>query len=228
MLLNASLIGAAAVTLATSYAFGDVFGASHSLHRGIRDAKMFYATFALMVCAAAGIVLLPGAPLGLITTSVQALAGVLLPSATVFLLLLCNDRAVLGPWVNAPWLNALAAVIIGVLVELSLVLVASTAFPHVNVTDLFIDLSIALAVALAAMGAYVLLGRRVAPAGATSGAEEAAPMTEERRHAWTMPPLALLERPVWSPGRRAAMLLLRGYLVVAVALLIVKTVQLGH
>ncbi|HEV3322824.1 MAG TPA: NRAMP family divalent metal transporter [Solirubrobacteraceae bacterium] len=239
VLLNASLIGAAAVTLATSYAFGDVFGASHSLHRGIKDAKMFYATFALMVCAAAGIVLLPGAPLGLITTSVQALAGVLLPSATVFLLLLCNDRAVLGPWVNAPWLNALAAVIIGVLVELSLVLVASTAFPHVNVTHLFIALSIALVVALAAMGAYVLLRRvpaGVLAAGAAgaaggakeaAGAEEVASMSKERRHAWTMPPLALLERPVWSPGRRAAMLLLRGYLVVAVALLVVKTVQLG-
>ena len=175
-----------------------------------------------MVCAAAGIVLLPGAPLGLITTSVQALAGVLLPSATVFLLLLCNDRAVLGPWVNAPWLNALAAVIIGVLVELSLVLVASTAFPHVNVTHLFVDLSIALAVALAAIGGYVLLRRR-----GPVGAEEAASLSKERRHAWTMPPLALLERPVWSPGRRAAMLLLRGYLVVAVALLVVKTVQLG-
>jgi NRAMP (natural resistance-associated macrophage protein)-like metal ion transporter len=226
VLLNASLIGAAAVTLATSYAFGDVFGASHSLHRGIRDAKLFYATFTLMVCAAAGIVLLPGAPLGLITTGVQALAGVLLPSATVFLLLLCNDRAVLGPWVNAPWLNAVAAVIIGVLVELSLVLVASTAFPTVNVTHLFVDLSIALAVALAAMGAYVLKGRT--PAGAAAGVAEEEALSKERRHAWTMPPLALLERPVWSPGRRAAMLLLRGYLVVAVALLVVKTVQLGH
>ena len=53
-------------------------------------------------------------------------------------------------------------------------------------------------------------------------------ISKERRHAWTMPPLALLERPTWSPGRRAAMLLLRGYLVVAVALLVVKTVQLGH
>jgi Mn2+/Fe2+ NRAMP family transporter len=264
VLLNASLIGAAAVTLATSYAFGDVFGASHSLHRGIRDAKLFYATFALMVFAAAAIVLVPGAPLGLITTGVQALAGVLLPSATVFLLLLCNDRAVLGPWVNAPWLNAVAAAIIGVLVELSLVLVASTAFPHVNVTDLFIDLSIALAVVLAAMGGYVLVHRSrvgisaagieegasaagvaegtpaagvagasggaqaAGAAGAAGAAEEAASLSKERRHAWTMPPLALLERPVWSPGRRAAMLLLRGYLVVAVALLVVKTVQLGH
>jgi Mn2+/Fe2+ NRAMP family transporter len=243
VLLNASLIGAAAVTLATSYAFGDVFGASHSLHRGIRDAKLFYATFTLMVCAAAGIVLLPGAPLGLITTSVQALAGILLPSATVFLLLLCNDREVLGPWVNAPWLNALAAVIIGVLVELSLVLVATTAFPKVNVTHLFVELSIVLVVSLVAMGLYVLRGR--APAGARvvlaglvgdsgerggrgdrgDGGGKAA--SKERRQAWTMPPLALLERPVWSPGRRAAMLLLRGYLVVAVALLVVKTVQLG-
>jgi hypothetical protein len=43
-----------------------------------------------------------------------------------------------------------------------------------------------------------------------------------------MPPLALLERPVWSPGRKVGMLLLRGYLLVAVLLLIVKTVQLGH
>ena len=43
-----------------------------------------------------------GAPLGLITEAVQALAGVLLPSASVFLLLLCNDREVLGPWRNHP------------------------------------------------------------------------------------------------------------------------------
>ncbi len=228
VLLNASMIGAASVTLATSYAFGDVFGASHSLHRGIRDAKLFYATFTVMVAAAAGIVLLPGAPLGLITTSVQALAGVLLPSATVFLLLLCNDREVLGPWVNAPWLNALAAVIVGVLVELSLVLVASTAFPHLDVARTFLYLSIALAMCLLAGGAYSLMRRVPARAAARLADEsEYGESPRERRQTWTMPPLALLERPVWSPGRRAAMLLLRGYLVVAVALLVVKTVQLG-
>ncbi len=229
VLLNASMIGAASVTLATSYAFGDVFGASHSLHRGIRDAKLFYATFTVMVAAAAGIVLLPGAPLGLITTSVQALAGVLLPSATVFLLLLCNDREVLGPWVNAPWLNALAAVIVGVLVELSLVLVASTAFPHLDVARTFLYLSITLAVCLLAGGAYSLSRRVPARAAAQlAGGVGDGESPRERRQTWTMPPLALLERPVWSPGRRAAMLLLRGYLVVAVALLVVKTVQLGH
>src|SRR5271167_1819479 len=157
VLLNASLIGAAAVTLATSYAFGDVFGAKHSLNRGPLDAKLFYASFALMVTAAAGIVLIPGAPLGLITTAVQALAGVLLPSATVFLLLLCNDREVLGPWANRPWLNVLASVIIGVLVELSLILMASTMFPKVNVTHLFTYLSLVLLACLAGAAIYAAL-----------------------------------------------------------------------
>jgi Mn2+/Fe2+ NRAMP family transporter len=55
------------------------------------------------VLAAAAVVLIPQVPLGLLTTAVQALAGILLPSATVFLLLLCNDREVLGPLVDARW-----------------------------------------------------------------------------------------------------------------------------
>jgi Mn2+/Fe2+ NRAMP family transporter len=221
VLLNASLIGAAAVTLATSYAFGDVFGATHSLNRGPLDAKLFYGSFTLMVMAAAGVVLVPGAPLGLITTSVQALAGVLLPSATVFLLLLCNDREVLGPWSNPPWLNVVASVIIGVLVELSLILMASTMFPSVNVTHLFVYLSLVLLVAFAGMAVYAAHNRLAATV-------EVPKVSKERRSTWTMPPLALLERPVWSSGRKAGMLVLRGYLVVAVLLLVVKTIQLGH
>jgi len=222
VLLNASLIGAAAVTLSTSYAFGDVFGTRHSLHHGLREAKSFYATFSLMVLAAAAIVLIPGAPLGLITTSVQALAGVLLPSATVFLLLLCNDREVLGPWSNPPWLNVIASVIVAALVELSLILVASTMFPGIDVTRLFEYLSAGLLLGLAGGAAYALHSRR----GTLPAAHvEEGPID---RSTWTMPPLALLERPVWSPGRKAGMLLLRGYLVVAMALLVVKSVQLAH
>ena len=54
ILLNASIIGAAAVTLSTSYAFGDIFGTRHSLNRRVRDAKFFYATFTGIVAAAGG------------------------------------------------------------------------------------------------------------------------------------------------------------------------------
>ena len=134
VLLNASLIGAGALTLSTSYAFGDVFGTKSSLHRSFRDAKLFYGMFSGLVAAAAAIVLIPGAPLGVITEAVQALAGVLLPSATVFLLLLCNDREVLGPWRNRPWLNVIASTIVAVLVLLSLILMATTVFPNIDVT----------------------------------------------------------------------------------------------
>src|SRR5450631_4457880 len=104
-LLDASMIGAFAVSLSTAYALGDVLGLKHSLHRGARQAKGFYVMYAGLIGGAAVIVLIPGSPLGLLTEGVQVLAGVLLPSATVFLLLLCNDKAVLGPWVNGRWTN---------------------------------------------------------------------------------------------------------------------------
>jgi hypothetical protein len=207
------------VTLSTSYAFGDVFGTRHSLHRGIREAKFFYASFGLIVLLAAGIVLIPGAPLGLITTSVQALAGVLLPSATVFLLLLCNDREVLGPWVNRPWLNAVATVIVSVLLMLSLILMTTTVFPGVDVPLLVLVLAAVLAVGLSAGGLAALWARTARPTPPVAEAP--------RRETWRMPPLALLGRPVWSRGRRAAMMVLWAYLALSVVMLLVKTVQLG-
>jgi Mn2+/Fe2+ NRAMP family transporter len=154
ILLNASIIGAASVTLATSYAFGDAFGAHHSLHRSWRDAKFFYGAFTGMVVLAAGIVIIPGAPLGLITTSVQALAGVLLPSATVFLLLLCNDKQVLGPWINRPWLNVLATGIVSILLMMSLILMVTTVFPHINVSRVAVVLGAVLVVVWAVAGVF--------------------------------------------------------------------------
>src|SRR5579859_3315002 len=72
VLLNASLIGAGVVTLATSYVVGDVFGTRGSLHRSFREAPGFYGVFTLVIVAAAAIVLIPGAPLGTIVEAVQA------------------------------------------------------------------------------------------------------------------------------------------------------------
>lgn len=132
--LNAAIIGAATVTLSTSYAFGDVFKIKHSLHRSWKDGRGFYASFSVLVLAAACIVIIPNAPLGLMSLGVQALAGILLRSATVFLLLLCNDRDVLGPWVNKTWLNVTASVIVGTLVILCLILAATTFFRSLDVT----------------------------------------------------------------------------------------------
>jgi NRAMP (natural resistance-associated macrophage protein)-like metal ion transporter len=129
-LIDASIIGASAVSLSTAYAIGDVFSLRHSLHRKPSEAKGFYFVYCGLIAIAAGLVLTPGAPLGLLTNAVQTLAGVLLPSATVFLLLLCNDKAVLGPWVNSAWLNLLTGGIIAVLVMLSLILTVSVLLPQ--------------------------------------------------------------------------------------------------
>ena len=128
-LIDASLIGAAAVSLVTAYAIGDVFSLRHSLHRKVKDAKGFYAVYCALIVLAAGLVLTPNAPLGLLTNAVQTLAGVLLPSATVFLLLLCNDRPVLGPWANSRAVNLFTGAVIVVLLLLSVILTASVLFP---------------------------------------------------------------------------------------------------
>ncbi|HZR44530.1 MAG TPA: NRAMP family divalent metal transporter [Ktedonobacteraceae bacterium] len=225
ILLNASIIGANAVTLSTSYAFGDVFGVKHSLHRTVGEAKLFYGTFVGMVVLAGAIVLIPGAPLGLLTLAVQALAGILLPSATVFLVLLCNDRAVLGPWVNKPWQNAVAAVIVGLLVVLSLILAAVTLFPDLDANLLTEVLLVILVASLLVMGIVALVQRH------RRGPDpELAALSRMEKETWSMPKLSELTKPVWSATRTIGMLTLRIYLVIAVVLLIVKVIQLalGH
>ncbi len=222
LLIDASIVGASAVTLTTSYAFGDMFGRGFSLHRGFREAKLFYGMYAAMVVLAAAIVLIPHAPLGLITTAVQALAGILLPSTTVFAVLLCNDRAVLGPWINRPWLNVLAAIIVGALLLLSLILVISTVVPSVDVTVLLKLLAPLILIVIAVGGMAMWLGSR--------RAQPVPPASRSEREGWRMPALALLERPRSSLLRRLAMLLLGSYVAFAVILLAVKAVQiaLGH
>ena len=222
VLLNASLIGAGAVTLATSYVLGDVFGSRSSLHRKFSEAKGFYAVFSALTLVAAGVVLIPGAPLGVITEAVQALCGILLPMTTLFLLMLCNDREVLGPWANPPWLKAFATVVVGVLILLSLILTLTTLFPGVDVTALATIGGGALAVVL---GVYALSAVRSSRGAGTVTVVGSAP--EVPREQWTMPPATLLSRPRWSLGRRVAMLALGGYMVVALVMLIVKSVQLA-
>ena len=227
MLLDASIVGAAAVTLATSYAFGDVFGLKHSLHRGFADAKQFYLSYTAMVAVAAAIVLIPDAPLGLITTAVQALAGLLLPSASVFLLLLCNDPEVLGPWVNRPWLNVLAGLIVSVLLLLSGIHMATTLFPDIDVIAVTGYLALALVVlAAAAIATVRWLTNRQPKSTVPEPLSHAVAGID--RTSWRMPPLTLLQPVRWSAGTRLGMLALRAYLIVGAVLLLVKAIQLSH
>ena len=159
-LLDASMIGAFAVSLSTAYAVGDMLGLKHSLHRGVKQAKGFYAMYAALIALAAIVVLIPGSPLGLFTVGVQVLAGVLLPSATVFLLMLCNDKEVLGPWVNGRGSNIAACIVIGALVVLSAILMASVLFGSVSSTGVMGILTGGVAVGVVAAAVIGVRGWR--------------------------------------------------------------------
>lgn len=130
LMVNAAVLGATAISLASAWAYGEVQGWPHSLHKKIWEAPGFYAIYAVSVAAAAGIVLVPRMPLQLVIVSVQVFAGLILPSAIIFLQLLLNDHALLGDrWVNRRWNNHVNWSIIVVLFALSLLLAMQVFFP---------------------------------------------------------------------------------------------------
>lgn len=216
VLLNASVVGAATVTLASSYAMGDLSSRfNQGLNVPMREAKGFYGIFAGLLIVAGTVTLLPGAPLGLITLAVQAMSGLMLPSTSIIVLLLANDRAALGPWTNPRWLNAIAVVIVGVLVVLSVVMMVSTLFPSAPVVTLLLVLG-----AIAAVGLAVGLPIGLRRAGPR-------PHYDVSRQDWRMPRLALLEAPTHSRARRWLLGANATYLGVAGTLLVVRIVQLA-
>jgi Mn2+/Fe2+ NRAMP family transporter len=216
-LIDASVIGAMAVSLSTAYAIGDVLSLRHSLHRKPKDAKAFYAVYGGLVGLAAALVLTPGTPLGLLTNAVQTLAGVLLPSATVFLLLLCNDKSVLGPWVNGRWLNLFAAAVIAALVTLSIILTASVLYPNMSETTILAILGGGTVLAGAIAAAFLVIGRD----------DRVSRIDRVGRTTWRMPPLGELAASRMTPLTRIWMVALRCYLVVAGGLLLVRIVELA-
>jgi NRAMP (natural resistance-associated macrophage protein)-like metal ion transporter len=130
LMLNAAALGTTAISLSSAWAYGEVKGWPHSLQRSIKDAPGFYGVYLVCVGAAAGLVLIPRAPLQLIIVSVQVLAGIMLPSAIIFLQLLLNDKELLGDrFANKPWNNAVNWSIIIVLFVLSLVLAVQVVAP---------------------------------------------------------------------------------------------------
>ena len=130
LMCNAALLGATAISLSSAWAWGEVMGGRTSLEARMSEAPRFYAVYALCVTAAAALVLVPGAPLQAIILGVQVLAGIMLPSAIVFLQLLLNDAELLGPrFVNRRWNNWVNWSVIGVLFALSLVLAAQVLVP---------------------------------------------------------------------------------------------------
>jgi NRAMP (natural resistance-associated macrophage protein)-like metal ion transporter len=104
-LFDAGFLGALCISLSTSWAVGEVFGWAHSLNKTVKDAPWFYVVYLVTLITAGAVVLIPGAPLITITMFVQVVAVTLLPAALMFLILLLNDKDLLGERVNTRWQN---------------------------------------------------------------------------------------------------------------------------
>jgi len=130
--VNAAVLGTTAISLSSAWAYGEVRGWPSSLQMTFLKAPGFYSVYVLCILGAAALVLIPGAPLQLIILGVQVLAGIILPSAIIFLQLLLNDKEVLGEkFVNKPWNNYVNWTIVILLFGLSLLLAVQVIFPNI-------------------------------------------------------------------------------------------------
>ena len=129
-LFDAGFLGAICISLASSWALGEVFGWAHSLNNKVREAPWFYAFYFLMLVTAGLVVLIPGAPLVVITLFVQVIATTLLPAALVFLILLLNNKGLMGRYTNTTLQNVVDFAIVIGLILLSTGYSLTTLFPQ--------------------------------------------------------------------------------------------------
>jgi NRAMP (natural resistance-associated macrophage protein)-like metal ion transporter len=128
-LFDAGFLGAICISLASSWAFGEVFGWAHSLNLKIREAPWFYACYFFALVSAGAVVLIPDAPLVLITLFVQVIAVTLLPAALVFLILLLNNEEIMGKYKNTFVQNVAGSLIVIAIIILSTLYGITTLFP---------------------------------------------------------------------------------------------------
>jgi hypothetical protein len=107
-------------------------------------------------------------------------------------------------------------------VLLSLILMATTVFPRINVTTFALVGAAVMLVGLLVLGAVALRSHRQAVAAGLPHETYTVPKAQ-----WTMPPITLLGRPEWSTGRKLTIISMYGYLAFAVILMVVKAVQLA-
>jgi Mn2+/Fe2+ NRAMP family transporter len=240
--LDGSLIGANLTALTTTYTLGDVYPKMrHSLHWKLRQAPSFYGLYAVLVGVSALVTLAWGNDLGVVIDGVEALNGILLPSALVFLILLANDRAVLGPWTNSTAQNWVAGVIAWTVTTFSLAPLVTTFFPNVTLMQCEYAFGVCTVIGLAiaavlwrARPRARVLARQRASLGADSvirppGMDRARwrRLLRERREAWRTPRLETLERPALSMARRVGLLTLRAYILFAIVIVVLKLVQVA-
>jgi len=130
-LMEAGLIASIVITASTAWAVGEALDLPRSLNDAPRKAWAFYAPAVMGSVIAAGIVMLPHVPLGFLNITVQVIATIFMPAAMLFLLMLVNDVELMGEHINSPRRNAIAVVIMVLLIVCNALYGLATVFPHI-------------------------------------------------------------------------------------------------
>jgi NRAMP (natural resistance-associated macrophage protein)-like metal ion transporter len=125
-LLNASLFAASILPLSTAYTICEAFGWESSVNHKFTEAPQFYWLYSLMIFLGAAIILLPNMPLVSIMFYSQVINGMLLPFILIFMLLLINDRRIMGDHVNSKFMNGVTWLTVGALILLSVAMVVTS------------------------------------------------------------------------------------------------------
>ena len=130
-IFEAGLVAAITISSSSAYAFGEVMGSPHSLNSSLREGWPFYVVLVAAAGIAAILVLIPHAPLVFIVLIVNVIATLAMPPAILFLLLLVNDREIMGEHANTRLANFLGVGVTVLLVLAGLVYGITTVFPHI-------------------------------------------------------------------------------------------------
>ncbi len=125
-LVGASLLAASVLPLSTAYAITEAFGWERGVGHSIRDAPAFFIIFTGLIVIGGAAVLIPGLPLATVTILSQDVDGLILPAILVYMLILINDKRVMGKYANGRFANIFGgATIVGVIILTVMLLVSA-------------------------------------------------------------------------------------------------------
>jgi NRAMP (natural resistance-associated macrophage protein)-like metal ion transporter len=126
-LFNASLFAASILPISTAYAVCEGLGLESGLDKRFEEAPAFYWLYTLLIVFGAGVILVPRFPLFRVMVLSQVANGVLLPFVLTFVLLLVNDRELMGSYINSRWYNVVSWLTVGVMIVLTIAMVIAQA-----------------------------------------------------------------------------------------------------
>jgi Mn2+/Fe2+ NRAMP family transporter len=129
-IFEAGMVACITISTSSAYAFGEVSRTPHSLNLPMSQGKAFYAVLLLEAAAASGLVLIPGLPLVSVVLVVNVIAVLAMPPALIFLYMLVNDREIMGDFTSPRWSNALAAIVVLLLVAAGILYGVSVIAPN--------------------------------------------------------------------------------------------------